>query len=107
MANRIGGRPLASIHFVGTYPPIRCGIADYTSFLTEKSPAWKWAALSFRLDNSELPVTIGDYVVTENVWYGIPGPRKFSASVIEDGLRELGAQSDEAVLCFSTNSASG
>ena len=91
---------MASIHFVGTYPPIRCGIADYTSFITRKSPAEKWAVLSFRLDNDELPVTINDYAATENVWYGIPGPRKFSASVIKGGLRELGALSNEAVLWF-------
>ena len=91
---------MASIHFVGTYPPIRCGIADYANSITQKSPAGKWAVLSFRLDNGELPVTAGDPAATENVWYGIPGPRKFSASVIEDGLRELGARSDEAVLWF-------
>jgi glycosyltransferase involved in cell wall biosynthesis len=91
---------LASIHFVGTYPPIRCGIADYTSFITEKSPAWKWAVLSFRLDSGELPVTISDFAATKNIWYGIPGPRKFSASVIENGLRELGVRNDDAVLWF-------
>jgi hypothetical protein len=56
--------------------------------------------LSFRLDNGELPVVIDDYVATENVWYGIPGPQKFSATVIEDGLRELGSRSDEVVLWF-------
>jgi len=64
------------------------------------SPAGKWAVLSFRLDNGELPVTISDYTAMGNVWYGIPGPRRFSASVIDDGLRELGARSDEAVLWF-------
>ena len=96
----MGGRLLASIHFVGTYPPIRCGIADYTSFLTRKSPAARWAVLSFRLDNGELPVVIDDYAATENVWYGIPGPRRFSAAVIEDGLRELGSRSDDVVLWF-------
>jgi hypothetical protein len=47
-----------------------------------------------------LPVTISDYAATDNIWYGIPGPRKFSASVIEDGLRELGVRSDETVLWF-------
>ncbi|HEY40730.1 MAG TPA: hypothetical protein G4O18_02600 [Dehalococcoidia bacterium] len=91
---------MASIHFVGTYPPIRCGIADYASFLTRKSPAGQWAVLSFRLDSDELPVVIDDYTATRNIWYGIPGPRKFSASVIKDGLRELGARSDEVVLWF-------
>lgn len=96
----MGGRLLASIYFVGTYPPIRCGIADYTSFLTRKSPAAQWAVLSFRLDNGELPVVIDDYAATENIWYGIPGPRRFSASAIEDGLTELGSHSDEVVLWF-------
>lgn len=100
MTKRIGGRLLASIYFVGTYPPIRCGIADYASSITRKSPTEQWAVLSFRLDNGELPITISDYSATANVWYGIPGPRKFSASVIEDGLRELGAHNDEAVLWF-------
>lgn len=100
MANRIGGRPLASIHFVGTYPPIRCGIADYTCSITENISTGKWAVLSFRLDNGELPVTISDFAATDNIWYGIPGPRKFSAPVIEDGLREVGVKTDEAVLWF-------
>ncbi len=91
---------MASIHFVGTYPPIRCGIADYTSYITQQSPVGKWAVLSFRLDNDELPVTISDYTAAENIWYGIPGSREFSSPVIEDGLRELGARSDETVLWF-------
>ena len=91
---------MASIYFVGTYPPIRCGIADYTLSITEKSPAKKWAVLSFRLDGGELPVTISDFIASDNIWYGIPGPEKFSVSVIEDGLRELGAQNDETVLWF-------
>ncbi len=91
---------MASIHFVGTYPPIRCGIADYTSFITQQSPAGKWAVLSFRLDNDELPVTISDCTATGNIWYGIPGFREFSSPVIEDGLKVLGARSDDTVLWF-------
>ena len=98
---------MASIHFVGTYPPIRCGIADYTCSITENNSAGKWAVLSFRLDNGELPVAISDFTATENIWYGIPGPRTFSASVIRMGSGNSVSKLTKLSCGFSTNSVSG
>ena len=89
---------MASICFAGTYPPIMCGIADYTSFITSKLPAGKWGVLSFDLERYGAPL-VSDYVtVNDRVWYGIPRRDEFSASLILNGLKELGAKKEDSVL---------
>ena len=91
---------MVSIYFVGTYKPIMCGIADYTSFITRKSPAGRWGVLSFDLGSYGVPLTSDDGVAMDRVWYGIPGRDRFSASVILKGLRKLGIKNEEPVLWF-------
>jgi len=91
---------MASIYFVGTYKPIMCGIADYTSFITRQSPARRWGVLSFDLGRYGIPLTSDDGVAMDRVWYGIPGRDKFSASVILEGLKKLSMENEGAVLWF-------
>ncbi|MCK4368520.1 MAG: hypothetical protein KAV68_02460 [Dehalococcoidales bacterium] len=91
---------MVSIYFVGTYKPIMCGIADYTSFVTRASPAGRWGVISFDLKRYGVPLITDDEVVTGRVWYGIPGRHEFSAPVIMQGLKKLGAKNEDAVLWF-------
>jgi glycosyltransferase involved in cell wall biosynthesis len=88
------------IYFAGTYKPIMCGIADYTSFITRKSPVGRWGVLSFDLKRYGAPLRADDGVAADWVWYGIPGRNEFSASVILQGIKELGAEGEDAVLWF-------
>lgn len=91
---------MASIYFVGTHKPIMCGIADYTSFVTRASPAGRWGVISFDLERYGVPLVTDDEIMTGRVWYGIPSRHEFSASVIRQGLKELGAKNEDAVLWF-------
>ena len=91
---------MVSIYFVGTYKPIMCGVADYTSFITRESPAGRWCVLSFDLGKYGVPLTSDDGVAMDRVWYGIPGRDKFSALVIREGLNKLGIKNEESVLWF-------
>jgi len=88
------------IYFVGSYRPIMCGIADYTSFITRESPPQEWGVLSFDLDKYGVPL-IPDYKVKAGpYWFGIPGRDSFSAPVIRQGLNILGAEIKNSVLWF-------
>jgi len=91
---------MVSIYFVGTYKPIVCGIADYTSFVTDELPAGKWSVISFVLKKYGGPLTPDDTAVKGRVWYGIPSRQEFSDSVIMQGLKKLGAKKEDAVLWF-------
>lgn len=91
---------MASIYFVGTHKPIMCGIADYTSFITREIPIGRWGGLSFDVEKYGAPLIIDDEVATGRVWYGIPGRHECSASVILQGLKELGAKKEDTVLWF-------
>jgi len=91
---------MVSIYFVGTYKPILCGIADYTSFITRQSPAGRWGVLSFDLEKYGVPLISDDGVATEQVWHGIPDRDNFSARMILKGLRKLGLKKEKAVLWF-------
>jgi len=95
-----GGDEMASIYFVGPYKPIMCGIADYTSFITRKSPVGRWGVLSFDLEKYGVPLTTDRELITGRVCYGIPDRRSYSAPVIQDGLNELVAKNEDAVLWF-------
>ena len=90
---------MASIVFVGTYEPIKCGIADYTQYLTRVSPAGKWGVLSFDLRGYGVP-TSGAVADPRSVWYGIPGRTEYTASMIMSGVRHLVPRDGGAVLWF-------
>jgi len=96
---------VASIYFVGTYKPIMCGIADYTRFITRESPVGRWGVLSFDMDKYGVLLTGSDEVAPDRVWYGIPGRNEFSASVILEGLKDLGTKIEDAVLWFQHEAA--
>ncbi|UCH43135.1 MAG: hypothetical protein JSW16_00945 [Dehalococcoidales bacterium] len=91
---------MTMIYFVGTYKPIMCGIADYTSFITGNSPAGSWGVLSFDIEKSGAQLISSDVENWDRVWYGIPGWYEFSAPVIEEGLKQLGARKEDPVLWF-------
>ncbi|HEY90384.1 MAG TPA: hypothetical protein G4O07_00995 [Dehalococcoidia bacterium] len=90
---------MASIVFAGTYYPITCGIADYTQFLTSTSPPGRWRVLSFDLHGYGMPLAHTEAEV-ENVWYGIPGKKKYSSTVMRNGLNYLIPEVSDAVLWF-------
>ena len=96
---------MASIYFTGTYPPIMCGIATYTNYLTRESPPGQWGALSFDLEKYGAPLTNGPASATEPVWYGIAGHRDFCANDILTGLAELRAYRSDSVLWFQHETA--
>ena len=91
---------MASIFFLGTYKPIICGIADYTSFLVRENPADRCGVLSFNLEKYAVPLVADDRMAMDGVWYGIPSRHDFSASVIRQGLNELSARKQDCVLWF-------
>jgi len=90
---------MASIVFTGTYQPITCGIADYTQFLTRTSPAGRWSVLSFDLESYGMP-SVHTEAKVENVWYGIPGRKYYSSSIIQNGLDYLVPGEKDAILWF-------
>lgn len=100
----VGGE-VVSIYFIGTYKPIRCGIADYTSFITRECPDDRWGVLSFDLEKYGSLLMLDDEIAIDKIWYGIPGRHEFSASAILEGLNELGAKSEDAVLWFQHENA--
>jgi len=77
-----------------------CGIADYTSFITRKSPVGRWGVLSFDLEKYGVSLTADRELATSRVWHGIPDRRSFSAPMIQDGLNELVAKNEDSVLWF-------
>ncbi|MBT4511336.1 MAG: hypothetical protein HOC20_03885 [Chloroflexi bacterium] len=89
---------MASIYFAGTYKPMMCGIADYTSYLTRMISAGKWGVLSFDLKKYGGPRTQNNGLDTDRVWYGIPGSYEFSSSHIRQGLEKLDADNDDSIL---------
>ena len=91
---------MTSIYFAGPYKPIMCGIGDYTGFLTRKSPIGRWGVVTFDLENYGVPLTTEREVAADRVWYGIPDRHSFSAEVIQQGLRKLGALAEDSVVCF-------
>jgi len=63
-------------------------------------PAGRWGVISFDLERYGAPLVTDDEAVTDRVWYGIPSRHEFSASVIRQGLKELGAKNEGTVLWF-------
>jgi glycosyltransferase involved in cell wall biosynthesis len=91
---------MTTICFVGTYPPIICGIADYTSLITRVSFPGEWGILSFRLEDCEVPLAASVKASDEPVWYGIPSLHEYSAPVILDGITKLELRKEDTVLWF-------
>ncbi len=96
---------MASIYFTGTYPPIMCGLATYTNYLTRESPPDQWGVLSFDLEKYGSPLTNSPATATEPVWYGISGHRDFCALDVLAGLQNLGASDSDTVLWFQHETA--
>src|SRR4030043_27003 len=77
-----------------------CGIGDYTEFITRRLPQERWSVLSFDPETYDAPVT-GNYAApTDPVLHGIPGDHRFSASILEEGLRRIRHELDGSVLWF-------
>jgi len=91
---------MVTICFVGTYPPMVCGIADYTAFITRLSPPGGWGVTSFCLDGCEVPLVAGGAAAEGPVWYGMPGLREYSAPLIQEGIRKLRLNRRNTVLWF-------
>ncbi len=96
---------MASIYYVGTYAPITCGIADYTSFITRESPTDKWGVLSFDLNRYYDRLTDNGHQETDRIWYGLPDPFDIGAHMVQRGLKELNARNCESVLWFQHETA--
>lgn len=96
---------MASIFFVGPYPPIMCGIATYTDYLTQQCPPGQWSVLSFDLDRYGSPLTDSKITASNPVWYGIPNRNDFSAQIIRNGLKHFQPLGSEAVLWFQHETA--
>lgn len=91
---------MITVCFVGTYPPIMCGIADFTSFIARTGPFGEWRAISFSLDeDTPAPTPEGKPPVSE-VWYGIPGPESIAVPVVKQGLEALGCGDSDTVVWF-------
>ncbi|MDY6912640.1 MAG: hypothetical protein SVM79_09810, partial [Chloroflexota bacterium] len=85
---------------------IKCGIADYTSFTTREMPAEKWGVLSFDLEKYGLPLIPQNISEAgQQVWYGMPSPHELSPAIIMDGLNELGAKDNNALLWIQHETA--
>ena len=93
---------MSAIYFVGTYQPIRCGIADYTRFLTQESPLGDWGVLSFELTSRGFSQ---DKFEENPVWYGIPSCNDLSASMLLNGLTSIGGKAQRSVLWFQHETA--
>ncbi len=91
---------MITVCFVGTYPPIMCGIADFTSYIARIGPAGEWRAISFSPDeDARAPNPEGERQVPE-VWHGIPGPDGITVAVVKKGLEALGCGNSDTVLWF-------
>jgi len=91
---------MTPIYFVGTYKPIMCGIADYTSYITREIPPKKWRVISFALEACGEPLIRDSYIPAGQVWYGIPSRDEFSASAILKGIGQLSGNDENPVLWF-------
>lgn len=90
---------MASVYFVGPYPPILCGIGDYTAFLSGGDQRREGGVLSFDVSRYGTPVLDTPGPQPGHIWYGIPDRHSYRAETIQRGLRELGAGRD-VVLWF-------
>ncbi|MBI4283270.1 MAG: hypothetical protein HY663_02230 [Chloroflexi bacterium] len=95
-----GDHKRASIYFVGPYKPIMCGIADYTSFITDKCQPGRWGMLSFDLKRYGAPLTSEVERKPDCLWYGIPDRDSYNELAVIKGLNQLGADKRQAVLWF-------
>ena len=91
---------MTHVMFISPYKPIMCGIADYTSFLSERMPLSNWGVLSFDIQGYGAPLAGNHKAHPAQVYYGIPDRESISASVIERGILGLGVRAQESILWF-------
>ncbi len=91
---------MTKVCFVGTYPPIMCGIADFTFYIARTGPSGEWCAISFALDEDDRAPTPNRKRSVPAVWHGIPGPEGITRSVVKKGLGALGWGDSDSVLWF-------
>ena len=91
---------MTNIIFLGPYKPIMCGIADYTSFITENSRNGNWGIISFDLQKYGAPLTSNLQISPERLWYGISDRDSYSNRDIRAGLEKLGFDKQNSVLWF-------
>ena len=91
---------MASIYYAGPYPPIMCGVGDYTEFLTRTSPLGMWGVVTFNLVNYGGPLARDRGPAHAGIWYGIPDRHSYGPAVIQQGLDALAADGQDAVLWF-------
>ncbi|MFO8010178.1 MAG: hypothetical protein R6U89_05120 [Dehalococcoidia bacterium] len=96
---------MVRIYFAGPYPPIMCGIAAYTHYLTRVSPAGRWGVISFDPERYEAPLTNEHIPRVAPVCYALQGKRDFHSDDIRRGLEELNAVSHDGVLWFQHETA--
>jgi hypothetical protein len=75
-----------------------CGIGDYTEFITRRLPLERWSVLSFDVDTYDAPLTGNYAAATDPVLHGIPGDNRFSAPIVEKGLRRIVKEIDGSVI---------
>ena len=91
---------MTKVCFVGTYPPIMCGIADFTFYIARTGPSGEWSAISFALDeDARVPTPEGERPVPE-AWHGIPGSEGIAVRVVKKGLEALGCGDSDSVVWF-------
>ncbi len=91
---------MIAVCFVGTYAPIRCGIADYTSYIARIGPSGDWRAISFSLDEDVPALEPDGKRHVPEVWHGIPGPGGVTVPVVKRGLEALDCGNGYTVLWF-------
>ncbi len=90
---------MTNICFAGTYPPTKCGIADYTDYLIKESPDDKWGMLAFDRDIPSSLVS-SNKPYDSRIWYGIPSSGDVSAESIRKGLDAIGLNQKDTVMWF-------
>ncbi len=91
---------MITVCFVGTYPPIMCGIADYTHYIARTGPLGDWRAISFCLDEDTPAPVLQEKPPVPEGWHGIPGPEGIAVPVVKRGLEALGCGDSDSVVWF-------
>ena len=93
-----GARPF--LCFIGTYPPIMCGIADYTRYITREMRPGRWGVMCFNPELQKAPLTDHQGSSRDKIWYGLPDSNHLSQKTIREGLTELYVKEKDCLLWF-------